>query len=145
MISRIDHLNIVVRDLEAATAFFALLGFTPGISSGLDTDFLEKLTGVRCAGGRFTALHHPGSDLSIELLQFDAGGEPDAGVGIANRLGLRHLAFAVTDIEAEVARLRGSGVQFIGEVQVWQKTGKKLIYFHGPEGILLELAQYPNQ
>ncbi|MBU5636372.1 VOC family protein [Geomonas sp. Red69] len=144
MISRIDHLNIVVRDLEAAAAFFALLGFTPGISSVLDTDFLEKLTGVRCAGGKFTALHHPGSDLSIELLQFDAGGDPDAGVGIANRIGMRHLAFAVTDIDAEVARLRGHGVQFIGEVQVWQKTGKKLIYFYGPEGILLELAQYPK-
>lgn len=145
MISRIDHLNIVVRDLEQAISFFSLLGFSTGISSQLDPEFLQRLTGVRCAGGRFTALHHPESNVSLELLQFDTSEEPDAGIGIANRIGLRHLAFAVTDIEAEVERLRRHGVAFIGDVQVWRKTGKKLIYFHGPEGILLELAQYPER
>jgi len=145
MISRIDHLNIVVRDLEQAISFFSLLGFNTGISSQLDPEFLQRLTGVRCAGGRFTALHHPQSNVSLELLQFHTSEEPDAGIGIANHIGLRHLAFAVTDIEAEVERLRRHGVDFIGDVQVWQKTGKKLIYFHGPEGILLELAQYPEQ
>lgn len=140
-----DHLNIVVRDLEAAARFFVLLGFSTGIDSGLDPEFLERLTGVSCAGGRFVALHHPGSNVSIELLQFDQSTSPDAGIGVANQIGLRHLAFAVSDIEAEVARLQSHGVRFIGEVQVWQKTGKKLIYFNGPDGILLELAQYPQQ
>lgn len=144
MITRIDHLNIVVSDLERAKKFFVLLGCTEGISSELDTGFLEKLTGIRCAGGSFVALHHPGSNLSIELLKFDAVAPGAENIGLANRIGLRHLAFAVSDIEAEVQRLREHGVEFIGEVQTWQKTGKKLIYFHGPDGILLEFAQYPE-
>ena len=144
MISRIDHINIVVSDLDKAKEFFFLLGFTEGISSELDTRFLEKLTGIGCSGGSFVALHHQGSNLSVELLKFQSGASGDDGAGIANRIGLRHLAFAVNDIEAEVQRLRAKGVEFIGTIQTWEKTGKKLIYFHGPDGILLEFAQYPE-
>lgn len=144
MITRIDHLNIVVSDLDKAREFFLLLGCTEGISSQLDTDFLEKLTGIRCSGGRFVALHHPGSNVSIELLKFESTSPAQDGIGLANRIGLRHLAFAVSDIEAEVARLRGHGIEFIGEIRTWAKTGKKLIYFYGPDGILLEFAQYPE-
>ena len=144
MIARIDHLNIVVSDLEAAKQFFLLLGFSEGISSELDAQFLEKVTGIQGASGQFTALHHPGSDLSIELLKFSQGPAGADDVGKANLIGLRHLAFAVTDIEDEVRRLQSHGVKFIGTVQTWEKTGKKLIYFHGPDGILLEFAQYPK-
>ena len=144
MITRIDHLNIVVSDLAAAKEFFFLLGFTEGISSELDSVFLGKVAGIACAGGSFVALHHPSSGLSIELLKFDADSAKDPEIGKANRIGLRHLAFAVTDIEAEGRRLREHGVEFIGEIQTWEKTGKKLVYFHGPEGILLEFAQYPG-
>jgi catechol 2,3-dioxygenase-like lactoylglutathione lyase family enzyme len=143
MIARIDHLNVVVTDLERAKEFFFLLGFTEGISSELDAGFMGKLTGIEGARGRFVALHHPTSDLSIELLKFDRDSLPDESIGRADRLGFRHLALAVTDIEAEVQRLRENGVEFISDIQTWERTGKKLVYFHGPEGILLELAQYP--
>lgn len=134
----------MVSDLDEATRFFRLLGFTEGIRSELDADFLGKVTGIRGASGRFVALHHPGSELSIELLKFEGGPSDAGGTGRADRIGLRHLAFAVTDIESEVRRLQDLGVEFIGTVQTWEKTGKKLIYFHGPDGILLEFAQYPK-
>lgn len=144
MILRTDHLNIVVSDLDSAKEFFFLLGFSEGISAELDAVFLEQVTGIRGAKGRFVALHHPGSDLSIELLKFDDGPAGTEEVGLANRIGMRHLAFAVTDIEAEVSRLQEHGVSFISPIQTWEKTGKKLVYFHGPDQILLELAQYPT-
>ena len=57
--------------------------------------------------------------------------------------GLINFPLTVKDIEAEVVRLQEQGVQFISPVQVWEKTGKKLVYFHGPDGILLEFAEYP--
>ena len=144
MVARMDHLNIVVSDLEEAKRFFLLLGFTEGISSGLDADFLEKVTGIAGASGRFVALHHPGSDLSIELLKFDRDSGADAALGVADRVGFRHLAFEVADIEGEVKRLEAHGIRFIGAIRTWEKTGKRLVYFHGPDGILLEFAQYPK-
>jgi len=145
MIARMDHLNIVVSNLDEAKKFFLLLGFTVGIRSELDASFLEKVTGIQGASGRFIALHHPGSDLSIELLKFDGDSTGTGDIGRADRIGLRHLAFAVTDIESEVRRLQDQGVKFIGGIQTWEKTGKKLIYFYGPDGILLEFAQYPQE
>jgi catechol 2,3-dioxygenase-like lactoylglutathione lyase family enzyme len=37
------------------------------------------------------------------------------------------------------------GVLFLSPVRTWEKTGKRLVYFHGPDGILMELAQYPEE
>ena len=84
MITRIDHLNVVVSNLEESKQFFLLLGFSEGISSELDSAFLAVLTGIEGASGRFIAMHHPGSNVSIELLKFERGGEchwrPEFGI-----------------------------------------------------------------
>ena len=145
MIRRLDHINIVVSDLEAAQRFFSLLGFSQGVSARLDARFLETVTGIPGASGRFVALHHPGSEVSIEILQFDPAGSPSEGIGRADRIGYRHMAFAVADIEGVVEKLRENGVEFISPIQTWEKTGKRLVYFYGPDGILMELAQYPDE
>jgi len=145
VIERIDHLNVVVSDLDRTKEFFCLLGFREGIHSELDAHFLEKVTGIRGARGRFVSLHHPGSGMAIELLKFDADTRPADDPGQADRIGYRHLAFAVADIEETVRRLQEAGVEFLSPIQTWEKTGKKLVYFRGPDGILLELAEYPRQ
>jgi len=143
MISRIDHLNVVVSDLEQARGFFALLGFVEGLGAELDPVFLTRLTGIEGAQGRFITLCHPGSNTTLELLQFDGGSGADPQLGRADRIGLRHLAFAVDDIDGAVVRLREAGITFLSEIQTWEKTGKRLVYLYGPDGILLELAEYP--
>ncbi|HSR22970.1 MAG TPA: VOC family protein [Candidatus Eisenbacteria bacterium] len=145
MITRIDHLNIVVSDLEEARAFFLLLGFTEGLGADLDPAFLQRLTGIAGASGRFVTMRHAGSNTTIELLRFDASGGADPQLGRADRIGLRHLAFAVADIDAVVARLQAAGTTFLSPVQTWEKTGKRLVYLLGPDGILLELAEYPDE
>lgn len=144
MIKRMDHINVVVSDLEKSRAFFCLLGFSEGIRSELDAHFLEKLTGIRGARGRFVSLHYPGSEVAVELLQFDGSAPSEDDPAGADRIGYRHLAFAVADIEETVRRLREHGVEFLSPIQTWAKTGKKLVYFRGPDGILLELAEYPR-
>jgi catechol 2,3-dioxygenase-like lactoylglutathione lyase family enzyme len=145
MIARIDHLNIVVSDLEQAVAFFRLLGCSEGLGATLNAAFLEALTGIAGATGRFVTLHHPASNVAIELLQFEGAAGADPDLGRADRIGLRHLAFAVTDIDAVVAKLTAHGIEFLSPVQTWQHTGKRLVYCYGPDGILLELAEYPHE
>ncbi len=59
---------------------------------------------------------------------------------LANTLGIRHIAFAVEDIEAVVAHLKEKGTETFGEIQDFE--GKyKLCYIRGPERIILELAE----
>jgi len=144
MIARIDHINIVVSDLAKAVAFFRLLGFEEGLGAALDAVFLERLTGIAGAQGRFVTMRHAGSNVTIEILKFAAGSSADPQLSRADRIGLRHLAFAVADIDATVAQLRANGVEFLSPIQTWEQTGKRLVYLYGPDGILLELAEYPK-
>lgn len=43
-----------------------------------------------------------------------------------------------------VAALKAEGIDFWSPVQTYPETGKKLIYFYGPDDIILELAEYPR-
>ena len=59
-----------------------------------------------------------------------------------NRIGLRHIAFEVENIDEVTEKLKSKGVEFLSPVQTHPQSGKRLVYFLGPDGILLELAQY---
>lgn len=144
MIQKIDHINIVVSNLDAATKFFLDLGFEKTTASRLGGQQMSTVTGLADIKARYIALSLPGADTHLELIQyFSPPGGKDSELQKANRIGLRHLAFSVDDIEAVVQMLKAKGVEFVSDIQTWEKTGKKLVYFYGPEGILLELAQYP--
>ncbi len=145
MIKNIDHINVVVSDLQEAKRFFLDLGFKETISSHLSGEELSRVTGLPNIEAEFVGLSLPGSHMNIELIQyFSPIGGKDPEMSRANQIGFRHIAFEVDDIEAEVERLKANGVQFQSDIQVWGKTGKKLVYYYGPEGIILELAQYPK-
>jgi catechol 2,3-dioxygenase-like lactoylglutathione lyase family enzyme len=146
MIKQIDHLAIVVTDLERSRRFFEVLEFDETIRSTLDAAFLESVTGIKGAAGSFVGMKHQTSQLVIELLAF-SNPKPlsDPDCADPSRIGFRHLAFSVKDIEHTVARLKEYGVSFLSPIRTWEKTGKRLVYFHGPDGILMELAQYPEE
>ena len=58
----------------------------------------------------------------------------------ANTPGIRHVTFAVDDIDAAVAALRDRGAELVGEL-VQYEDSYKLCYVRGPEGIIVELAE----
>ena len=58
----------------------------------------------------------------------------------ANTRGIRHIAFAVEDIDAVVAGLRARGAELVGELERYQDS-YRLCYVRGPEGIIIELAE----
>ena len=58
----------------------------------------------------------------------------------ANTPGIRHVTFAVDDIDAVVARLRARGAELVGELESYQDS-YRLCYIRGPEGIIIELAE----
>ena len=145
MIKRLDHINIVVSDLQRAKDFFLKLGFKEVISSRLSGERFTIITGLPDVDAEFVGLSLPGSPTNIELIRYSSPvGGRDPALSKPNQLGFRHIAFAVEDIEAEVERLKAEGVEFQSSIQVWEKTGKKLVYFYGPDGIILEFAEYPK-
>ncbi|WP_342249166.1 SMU1112c/YaeR family gloxylase I-like metalloprotein [Sphingomonas sp. OTU376] len=73
----------------------------------------------------------------IELFSFPS---PPPRVSRPEACGLRHLAFAVGDLAAEVARLERLGVR-TEPVRQDPYTGKKFTFFADPDGLPLELYE----
>jgi catechol 2,3-dioxygenase-like lactoylglutathione lyase family enzyme len=146
VLKHIDHINIVVNDLERVKAFFLALGFLQKDGSRLAGEWISNTVGLEDVDAEYVKLTLPGDRTSIELIQFRHPPPVEAtGSNRANTPGLRHLAFEVTDIAAMVAALRQWGIEPVSSVQTYVPGNKKLVYFHGPEGILLELAQYGDE
>jgi catechol 2,3-dioxygenase-like lactoylglutathione lyase family enzyme len=140
-IQRMEHVGIVVDDLAAATAFFVELGLKlQGRGAGRG-----RLGGPRGGNRGRTGGDRDGGDPDghgrLELTKFHApsgrGGDRHAP---ANTPGIRHVAFAVDDIDAVVASLRARGAELVGEVERYEDS-YRLCYVRGPEGIIVELAE----
>jgi catechol 2,3-dioxygenase-like lactoylglutathione lyase family enzyme len=143
LLQRIDHINIVVKDLQKVASFFLSLGFALEDRSKLSGEWISKTVGLIDVEAEYVKLTLPGDSTSIELIRFESPPlneipNPEK----ANTQGFRHLAFRVSDIEKTVAQLKQKGIDPVSAIQEYSKTKKKLVYFRGPEGILLELAQY---
>ncbi|WP_217808668.1 SMU1112c/YaeR family gloxylase I-like metalloprotein [Derxia lacustris] len=73
----------------------------------------------------------------IELFSFPA---PPARPSRPEACGLRHLAFAVADIEAAVAALRAAGVEH-EPIRLDELTGRRFVFFSDPDALPLELYE----
>jgi glyoxylase I family protein len=73
----------------------------------------------------------------VELFSFP---DPPPRPSYPEACGLRHLAFAVADLDAAVAHLRGHGVA-VEPVRVDEYTGKRFTFFADPDGLPLELYE----
>jgi glyoxylase I family protein len=73
----------------------------------------------------------------IELFSFP---NPPRRPSYPEACGLRHLAFAVDDLEQAVAELRSHQVA-VEDIRIDEYTGKKFTFFADPDGLPLELYE----
>ena len=136
-----DHVGVVVDDLAAATAFFVELGLErqgEGTVEGGSADRIVGLEGVR---SELAMMETPDGHSRLELVKFHAPSGPDGDSHApANVPGIRHLTFAVDDLDAVLARLQAHGGELVGEVENYEDV-YRLCYLRGPEGIIVELAE----
>ena len=136
-----DHVGVVVDDLAAATEFFAELGLElqgEGTVEGRSVDRAIGLEGVRT---ELAMMQTPDGKARLELVKFHSPPSQDGNADApANARGIRHITFAVDDLEASLAGLRAHGAELVGEVENYQDI-YLLCYIRGPEGIIIELAE----
>jgi glyoxylase I family protein len=143
MIAGIHHVAISTPDADRLLAFYRdVLGFEevmdftwpPG------TDAADRITALDGSSARQIMLRKGGSRL--ELFQFHA---PEPSPGDPRRPvcdhGITHLCLAVTDIDAEYARLRDAGMEFHCEPQELA-PGLHTTYGRDPDGNVVELHQF---
>lgn len=81
------------------------------------------------------------SGAQIELFSFP---EPPARPSTPEAQGLRHLAFAVDDMDSAVAYLESCGVA-VEPVRVDEFTGQRFTFFNDPDGLPLELYEVRSE
>jgi catechol 2,3-dioxygenase-like lactoylglutathione lyase family enzyme len=140
-IERMDHVGIVVTDIEDATAFFVELGLELQGAGPVEGDWVGRVIGLDGVRAEIAMLQTPDGHSRVELAQFHAplspGGDAQAP---ANAPGIRHITFAVDDVDAVVERLTARGAELVGTVEQYSDI-YRLCYIRGPEGIIVELAE----
>ena len=147
----IDHVNIVVTDLERMLDFYTrVLGLVVSKRVTISGDWIGAVVGLSDVYADVVYLELK-SGPRIELIRYN---RPALGrieeTGRPNLPGLRHIALNVNDLDGLVARLRENGVQFFSPVQTVPDSQvsyadgarKRLVYFRDPEGNVLELCEY---
>ena len=119
-LQRMEHVGIVVDDLAAATEFFVELGLELRGEGPVEGHWVDRVVGLDGVRAEIAMLQTPHGHGPLELTKFHT---PSTQSGDwhapANTPGIRHVAFAVEDIDAVVAGLRARGGELVGD---WRGT-----------------------
>lgn len=140
-VRRFDHVGVVVDDLELVTKFFADLGFECGDPMRLEGAWIGQVVGLEGVELDMVSVSAPDGSGRLELTRFRRPVDPaPAQSPPANRLGFRHIAYEVDDIDGVVERLRANGLDTVGEIVNYEDV-YRLCYVAGPESLIVELAE----
>ena len=140
-VQRLEHIGIVVDDLAAATAFFVALGLEPEGEASVEGGSVDRVNGLEGVRADIVILRTPDGNGKVELARYHSPSyEGGAAPAPANAPGIRHVLFAVDDIEASLAALQAHGAELVGEL-VNYGNSYLLCYVRGPAGIIVELAE----
>ena len=126
----IDHIGIIVENLEQSVAMFErLFHLIP-----------SRIKEIPDVGLRVAQLN--GANISIELLQYSEEGESLAKKTMGLKPGINHLSIRVEDIKYSLEDLEGKGLRVIEGFPRRGRHGQ--VAFFEPDtthGILLEVCE----
>jgi catechol 2,3-dioxygenase-like lactoylglutathione lyase family enzyme len=141
-IRRLDHVSVVVEDLDAAEQFFTALGMTVEGRAPIEGSFVDRLNAIDDVKIDIVMMRTPDGHGRLELTKFHQPSlvAVEPAVAPPNAAGLRSVMFAVDDLDDTVERLRARGAALVGEVVTYEQQFK-LCYVRGPAGIIVALAE----
>jgi len=128
--TRIAHIGIAVRDLDAILPFYRDI-------LGLPEVLLDNADGARIAG-------LAAGESLVELLAPAEDPSPIARFLDKRGPGIHHICFNVDDLDAALARCRAAGLRLIDEQPRIGAEGKRIAFLHpsATAGVLIELSEY---
>ena len=141
LLTRIDHVGIACRDLDAAIGLYQA-------TFGLEVVSLEvnEEQGVREAMMQVGAGRAGVGELGVGYVQLlePLAAETPVGKFLARRgEGLHHVGYGVSDITQALAAVAGTGVRLIDERPRHGSMGASIAFLHPGDlgGVLTELVQ----
>jgi catechol 2,3-dioxygenase-like lactoylglutathione lyase family enzyme len=140
-VQRLEHIGVVVDDLDAAKAFFVALGLEVEGETSVEGPLVDRINGLEGVRADVVILRPPGGGTALELARYrspayQGGADPSP----ANAPGIRHVLFLVDDAKASLASLQAHGGELVGELVNYEDS-YWLCYVRGPAGIIVELAE----
>jgi len=130
---KIDHIAIAVNDVEESAKVY---------QQALGVDSVEFET-VESEGVKVAIIHLENG--RVELMQPTNDSSPIKKFLDKKGPGLHHMALETDDIEGEVERMEGCGVQFLGQIRPGS-AGTKVTFIHPKSlyGVVAELCSHPR-
>lgn len=125
-LSKLHHLAVICSDYERSKRFYCEVLGLPVVSEVYRAERDSYKLDLAVPGG-----------VQIELFSFPA---TPARISHPEACGLRHLAFAVADLDHEVAGLMAKGVA-VEKIRLDELTGKRYTFFADPDGLPIELYE----
>ena len=137
-----DNVGIVVRDMDAAVAFFEAIGLELEGRGTFDGPWMDRtiaLDGAKCEIGMLKTTDGHGR---IELSRFVNPVAQDEGANHrpVNTLGYLRVMIQVDDIDAVVARLQRLGGTLVDSIVNYENV-YRICYVRSPEGYLVGLSE----
>jgi catechol 2,3-dioxygenase-like lactoylglutathione lyase family enzyme len=141
-IKRLDHVSVIVEDLDAAIEYFTALGMSIEGRQPVEGPWVDRINGIEGVRVDIVMMRTPDGHGKLELTKFrhPALVPIEPAVAPVNTVGLRTVMFAVDDIDDTIGRLRAKGGELIGEVVQYENV-YKLCYMRGPAGVIVALAE----
>jgi lactoylglutathione lyase len=141
-----SHIGVCVSDLDRSLRFYCEgLGFEHIATHDLDGTYADALEvpGVVAFKSVFLAK----GPMSIELLAYGDPGPEGTPSSRRNLLGLTHLSFWVSDVDAIAAALVAAGGTIVESTRTKSTdaggSGTSLMFCADPDGTRVELMQRP--
>jgi len=136
-----DNVGIVVQSLDDAISFFTELGLKAEWRGMVEGEWAGRVTGLGSQSVEVVMMVTPDGHSKLEISRFLS--PPvivDHRKAPVNSFGYLRVMFAVADLDETLGRLFKRGAQLVGEVVQFENM-YRLCYIHGPEGILIGLAE----
>lgn len=140
MFTRIDHIGIACRDLDATVRFYReTYGFE------VAHEEVNEEQGVREAMLRINGTDDGGASY-LQLLEPTRDDSPVAKFLARNGEGVHHIAFGTADVAGAAAAISERGVRVIDSTPRHGSMGSLITFLHPKDcgGVLTELVQAPT-
>jgi methylmalonyl-CoA/ethylmalonyl-CoA epimerase len=145
LLTRIDHVGIACRDLEAAIELYATtFGLTVvARETHEDQGVHEAMLVVADAA---TAAPAALGGSYVQLLQPMHDDSPVGRFLARNGEGIHHIGYGVADVAAALAAVAGAGVRLVDERPRHGSMGASIAFLHPKDlgGVLTELVEAPR-
>jgi catechol 2,3-dioxygenase-like lactoylglutathione lyase family enzyme len=142
MIRGVHHISLATLDLDKCVYFYRdLLGMTLDRVSPLAPGWepFETIVGLRNVTGQVAQFNL--GNMNLEVFCYTEPAPKPGERRPACDVGIRHIAFDVTDISAEYQRLKAAGVDFISPPQHLAPGKCTSCYLYDPDGNIVELQE----